>query len=117
MPEGSISPCGSCVEYSKYSKDSIYFWAENKLEEPKYDMVDKPKHYMLFPEQGIEVRDIIKKLVDKMQDSTRLSFTGTDYADYFQAMQYFMRFMEKNGKEDLEKGVWYMNKLIEAFEE
>lgn len=79
---------------------------------PEHDMVESPKHYMLFP--GIEVRDLMKRLVEKMVKSG--SLTAMQMSDYVQAMQYFCRFMEKGGKEDLEKGVWYMNKVIEAYE-
>ena len=32
----------------------------------KYDVISKPKHYMLFEEEGIEVRDVIAKLVEKL---------------------------------------------------
>jgi len=32
-------------------------------------------------------------------------------------MQYLMRFDCKNGKEDLEKSMYYLNKLIENYEE
>jgi hypothetical protein len=31
-------------------------------------------------------------------------------------MQYGMRFMEKNGVEDLKKMRWYLDKLIEAYD-
>ena len=37
-------------------------------------------------------------------------------ADYVQMMQYGMRFMDKNGKEDLEKMRWYLDKLIDEYE-
>ena len=79
-----------------------------------YDIVSKPKHYMLFDEEGIEVRDVIEKLVGKFE----LTSMGHSYmfaADYVQLMQYLMRFMDKNGKEDLEKARWYLDKMIEAY--
>ena len=79
-----------------------------------YDIVSKPKHYMLFEEEGIEVRDVIEKLVGKLEWTSM----GRSYmfaADYVQLMQYLMRFMEKNGKEDLEKARWYLDKMISAY--
>jgi len=89
-----------------------------------YDTVEKPKHYMLFAaedlrkDQGIEVRDVIEKLVDKLQNT--LPYPG-NYplfeADYVQMMQYLMRFMDKNGVEDLKKARWYLDKLIQAYAE
>ena len=89
-----------------------------------FNVISKPKHYMLFDEmevkerafegQGIEVRDVIEKLVGKLE----LTSMGHSYmfaADYVQLMQYLMRFMDKNGKEDLEKARWYLDKMISAY--
>ena len=76
-----------------------------------YDIVSKPKHYMLFEEEGIEVRDVIAKLVDKFGPPVE----GMFIADNVQLMQYLMRFMDKNGKEDLEKARWYLDKMIQAY--
>lgn len=80
---------------------------------PDYDPVNKPKHYMLFEELGIEVRDVIAKLCDKITESEYL-FNGMDYSDYVQMMQYLMRFMDKNGVQDLKKAQFYLDKLIEG---
>ena len=118
MKDSHISPCKRCDNYSEYITDSVFFWGEETVKSiaPKEDKVNKPKHYMLFPEYNLEVRQVIQRLMDKM-DKSDIEFSPIDYADYFQAMAYFMRFMEKNGKEDLQKGVWYMNKILEAWEE
>ena len=91
-----------------------------------YDIVSKPKHYMLFdPDEaktfaylmtGIEVRDVIEKLVDKCySDGLATQGSSLFISDYVQLMQYLMRFMDKNGKEDLEKARWYLDKMIEAY--
>lgn len=76
-----------------------------------YDVVSKPKHYMLFEDQGIEVRDVIAKLVAKFGPQVE----GMFIADYVQLMQYLMRFMDKNGVEDLKKARWYLDKMISAY--
>lgn len=94
----------------------------------KYDVISKPKHYMLFDEmevkergfegQGIEVRDVIEKLVRKNQQSTNLDNIQASPlfdADYVQLMQYLMRFMDKNGVEDLKKARWYLDKMISSY--
>jgi hypothetical protein len=81
-----------------------------------YDIVSKPKHYMLFEDKGIEVRDVLEKLCDKLQNT--LPYPGNSSlfeSDYVQLMQYLMRFMDKNGVEDLKKARWYLDKLIEAY--
>jgi hypothetical protein len=82
-----------------------------------HDPVEKPKHYMLFEaaelrkEEGIEVRDVLKKLASKLH-----AFGPMFIADYVQMMQYGMRFMDKNGLEDLKKQRWYLDKMIEDYE-
>lgn len=84
-----------------------------------YDVVDKPKHYMLFEDEGIEVRHVIEKLVEKVKQSTKVPLWEKAVlfeADYVQHMQYMMRFMDKNGVEDLKKARWYLDKMIEDYE-
>ena len=88
-----------------------------KIEE-KYPEEDRnainPKHYDLFPEHGIQVRELMQVLCDKLD---RQGFSGFLCSDYVQAMQYFLRWFEKNGIEDIEKGIWYMNKIIHQVQE
>ena len=88
-----------------------------------YDVVSKPKHYMLFEDKGIEVRDVIEKLVLKAY-AAYANNKGTIpnslqapmfESDYVQLMQYLMRFMDKNGVEDLKKARWYLDKLIQSY--
>jgi len=83
-----------------------------------YDVVNKPKHYMLFEEEGIEVRDVCGKLVCKVREGSNVPFWKENNlfeSDYVQLLQYIMRFMDKNGKEDLKKARWYLDKMIEAY--
>ena len=95
--------------------DGFYGGSEEYLERP-YNTVTKPKHYMLFEKEGIEVRDVIEVLVNKFWFSPHAPTNKPMMtSDYVQMMQYLMRFMDKNGKEDLEKARWYLDKLIEAF--
>lgn len=142
MDKESEAPCVTCRGYSNFVEGSVYatshsskplkeaidewfsnangvtsedFWAG-----PKYDTVSKPKHYMLFEEEGIEVRDVIRELVAKIANKTgqgELSWSPLAESDYVQMMQYLMRFMDKNGVEDLKKARWYLDKLIEAYDD
>ena len=72
-------------------------------------------------DKGIEVRDVIEKLVVKMQDASLdkspspIQFPLFE-ADYVQMMQYLMRFMDKNGVEDLKKAKFYLDKMIAAYD-
>lgn len=131
------APCITCTGYSNYVKGTVYMTnhATNTLkeaiddwfkeghdqtqEEFWYDTVEKPKHYMLFEKQGIEVRDVIEKLVEKLDKQigqALVPYSPLFCADYVQMMQYLMRFMDKNGAEDLKKAKWYLEKLIEEYE-
>jgi len=87
--------------------------------EDLYNVISKPKHYMLFEEEGIEVRDVIAKLVQKLYKHSGAMFEDKENplfeSDYVQLMQYLMRFMDKNGVEDLKKARWYLDKMIEAY--
>ena len=90
----------------------------NEMIESDYNTVSKPKHYMLFEEEGIEVRDVIAKLVEKVANQMgvgNIQYSPLFESDYVQLMQYLMRFMDKNGKEDLEKARWYLDKMIESY--
>lgn len=133
MDKESEAPCATCKGYSNFVKGNVYATShsskplseaidewfkhgqEQLREEFWYDVVDKPKHYMLFEDQGIEVRDVIEKLVDKMP-TMYVTKNSMFVPDYVQMMQYLMRFMDKNGKEDLKKARWYLNQLIDAYE-
>lgn len=83
-----------------------------------YNVISKPKHYMLFEDKGIEVRDVCGKLVCKVREGSNVPFWKANNlfeSDYVQLMQYLMRFMDKNGVEDLKKARWYLDKMIEAY--
>ena len=144
MDKDLEAPCITCTGYSNFVKGDLYMTPSHSAQPLKeaiddwfanangvsptdflynpvldYDTVEKPKHYMLFAaedlrkEQGIEVRDVIEKLVNKIEWAPSLMVTS----DYVQMMQYLMRFMDKNGLEDLKKGRWFLNKVIEAYDE
>jgi hypothetical protein len=81
----------------------------------KNDIVNKPKHYML--RENLEVRDVLAALVAKMRiNYDDLPSNSLFESDYVQMMQYLMRFMDKNGVEDLRKASWYLDKLIDAYD-
>ena len=84
--------------------------------EDLYNVISKPKHYMLFEDKGIEVRHVLEKLVDKCYaDGLATQGCSLFISDYVQLMQYLMRFMDKNGVEDLKKARWYLDKMIESY--
>lgn len=130
-------PCNVCDNYNKYVNwntyapythrpltEAVSSWKDsvNGMTADDYDVVSKPKHYMLFADKGIEVRDVIEKLVDKIKTAPGSQIPLWEVAplfeaDYVQMMQYLMRFMDKNGVEDLKKARWYLDKLIQSYEQ
>ncbi len=90
---------------------------EQLAPKPQYDAVTRPRHYMLFEDKGIEVRDVIEKLVSKFDGEVEHQFYSHMFiSDYVQLMQYLMRFYDKNGVEDLKKAEYYLKKMIEAYD-
>lgn len=80
------------------------------------DMVNKPKHYQLFPEYKLEIKDINKRILDNMEEAG-FNITLYEAGWYQQAMQYFERCYLKNGLEDLEKGIVTMQFVVDSMKE
>ena len=100
----------------RLSGDGIYLRGLNgTTAEDLYNVISKPKHYMLFEEEGIEVRDVVAKLVSKFDYQGYPDNAPLFISDYVQLLQYIMRFMDKNGVEDLKKARWYLDKMIESY--
>lgn len=79
----------------------------------EYDVVKSPKHYQLFPEYSLEIKDVNKRILDNIQ-SSEFDMTFYEAGWYQQSMQYFERFYEKNGLEDLEKGIQTMQFVVDS---
>jgi hypothetical protein len=97
------------IDTLNLSAPSIEFRREG--EPIKKDMVNSPPHYDLGGMQVIDIRDI---LLDRIQKNHALSYKQADY--WSRAWEYMTRFMEKNGKEDLKKSQYYLNRLIASFD-
>jgi hypothetical protein len=110
-------PLNDSIEEWKAGLVALAEKGANGMTKEDYNVISKPKHYMLFEDKGIEVRDVIEKLVEKMDGGGigGLGYEPMVYADYVQLMQYLMRFMDKNGVEDLKKARWYLDKMISAY--
>lgn len=67
--------------------------------------VNHPDHYQLG--DGMETIDVIRVATRKLE--------GIEAFDTGNALKYLCRWKEKNGVQDLEKAVWYIQHLI-AFE-
>ena len=70
----------------------------------EFDNVNKPKHYTDGKYECIDVM---------------LDVFGREAVFHFgicNAFKYLWRFNKKNGKEDLEKAEWYLNKALEVMD-
>ena len=67
-----------------------------------YDKVERPMHYTAG---SIETIDYIQSVTEQL-----IGFEAVCIAN---AIKYISRQHLKNGKEDLKKAIWYLNRLIE----
>lgn len=77
-----------------------------------HDPVNKPSHYMLFPEQGIEFIDVRDVLIERLKD-----FTPKQIDYWSRSFEYLARAGGKNGVEDIKKAKWYLDRLVATLEE
>ena len=68
------------------------------------DMVNHPPHYN---QRGIECIDAIEAATDK----------GFQYYLQGNIIKYLLRYRYKNGKQDLQKALFYLEKMIEEVDE
>jgi hypothetical protein len=118
IPAANDKPKAESIEEWKASLIALAEKGANGMAKEDYNVISKPKHYMLFEEHNIEVRDVIIELVNKVNRASDLPnyrFAPLFTSDYVQLMQYLMRFMDKNGVEDLKKARWYLDKMIESY--
>lgn len=113
-------------------KNGIYFWAKVETEEgrkhliddswnfmkvndpftrkvdmqEKQDVVNKPKHYTYG---DIEVIDYIEQVTKDYKPELAFAIGN--------AIKYISRANHKNGKEDLDKARWYLNRAFEKWED
>lgn len=66
-------------------------------------MVSHPSHYQ--SKSGLEVIDVIAAFTEGLE--------GIEAVDTGNAIKYICRWKDKNGVQDLEKAMWYIQHLIE----
>lgn len=69
-------------------------------------MVSHPNHYQ--SSNGLEVIDVIEAFTSDLN--------GIEAVDTANAIKYICRWKHKNGKQDLEKAMWYLQHLIDHIE-
>lgn len=101
----SINSDGSYND--RKGSDGIILWLKDcyddvvaEIKDKKYDHVNHPNHYC---QNGLESIDVIKAFTADLKGEA--AFCAGN------AIKYILRFHHKNGKEDLEKAKWYINRL------
>lgn len=79
------------------------------VKKKEHDPVSHPRHYQLT--ESLEVKDLMKILLDRIEESD-IGFSHFQSSCYKEAMQYLLRFMLKNGYEDISKAQNYLNEVM-----
>lgn len=101
-----MNTCETCgkkerCESAKNGKtDGCPFWSASK------DNVNHPAHYTAG---GIECIDALEAATEGL--------TGIIAVCAGNAIKYIWRFSRKNGTEDIDKAIWYLNRLKKALNE
>jgi len=79
-----------------------------ELYESKDQAVSHPKHYALIPDKDVEVIDVIKAATKDL--------CGIFATDTGNIIKYACRWNKKNGKQDIEKIIYYATHLLREIE-
>ena len=114
-----------CVVGANYFDDNVVYAVEDKdgnihhaidrfelvqkgnkcISMQEIDMVNHPSHYA---DGKIECIDALEVITEDLK--------GIEAICTANAVKYLWRWKKKNGKQDLEKSIWYINKLIKSLE-
>jgi len=86
--------------------DTLIEETEEIMEYKPYDKVERPMHYTAG---SIETIDYIQSVTEQLP--------GFEAVCIANAIKYISRQHLKNGKEDLKKAIWYLNRLIKYKED
>lgn len=79
-----------------------------ELYESKDKAVSHPSHYALIPEKNVEVIDVI--------EAATADLKGIEATDTGNIIKYACRWNKKNGKQDIEKIIYYSTHLLRHLE-
>lgn len=97
--DNNMYPCCDCLPSNNYEH-----WEEAYADSK--EAVSHPNHYQ---SSRFEVIDII--------DEFGKDYTGESAFDFGNVVKYILRAKKKNGLEDLKKAQWYLNRLIDKWED
>lgn len=104
--EEELPECISLKEAHKAINEHLFDGGERSTLYDDYESEDKmvshPSHYQ--SKNGIEVIDVIEAFTEDLE--------GIEAVCTANAIKYLCRWSKKNGVQDLEKSIWYIQKLI-----
>ena len=92
--------CEDCIFFGGHHPSKCVLKIEEWLNEEcdKADNVNHPKHYQ--SKTGLEAIDVIE------------AFTSGEDFCIGNAIKYICRWKKKNGKEDIKKAIWYLERML-----
>lgn len=113
-------------------KNGIYFWAKVETEEGRKHLVDDSWKFTKVDEPFTRKVDMQEEQ-DVVNKPTHYTYGDIEVIDYIEqvtkdykpelafaignAIKYISRANHKNGKEDLDKARWYLNRAFEKWED
>ncbi|WP_145475425.1 DUF3310 domain-containing protein [Staphylococcus hominis] len=113
-------------------KNGIYFWAKVETEEGRKHLIDDSWNFLKVNEPFTRKVDMLEEqdIVNKPKHYTYGDIEVIDYIEQVtknykpelafaigNAIKYISRANHKNGKEDLDKARWYLNRAFEKWED
>lgn len=89
-----------CTEESEWEISDVYREAETVPVVTEHDAVDHPNHYT---QGGIECIDALK--------AATVNLKGIEAICTANAIKYLWRWKHKNGVQDIDKAIWYLERL------
>ena len=83
-----------------------YDSSEDKFQGVIGDMVNKPSHYTFSDK--FEIIDVVEEITK--QYPPHLAFAIGN------AVKYIARSQHKNGKQDIEKSIWYLQRVLDKYD-
>lgn len=97
--DNNMYPCCDCLPSNNYEH-----WEEAYADSK--ETVNHPNHYQSSKFEAIDIIDEFGK-----------DYTGESAFDFGNVVKYILRAKKKNGLEDLRKARWYLDRLINKWED
>ena len=104
IPKYLYAEYAKTTTYNPCNSDEVHISGEEVNSDFKKDACSKVNHPSHYNQGGIEAIDAIAAACVGLEGEEAFC-TGN-------AIKYLFRWKHKNGKEDLEKAIWYINRML-----